>query len=389
MYSVEGPKEVYQMEYNNKFYFPPEIMEKIICNFDGKTLLKYKSLSSVCNDIANNATRYYNPWNKICLKEIPKNYFVELLNKHFSTFVPYESLSEIQYERLYKHWDQWQSTAFNVTRIGQQDFLGLDKIKKIICHKFDVMIVFTRAIYTFTLIKNEEKTKCDYVLKEKKSELSQPHTMVMLNPRPQTIREGEELNLLITCFQQKLNLCPLHVANLHDGNNRGHYIGQLIDVDTNIYANACCWVRETWFEWHSHFSTSTINGHHCRKLANTMFTSVVHGINIGRINTNNIVVHNMFKDLCLTVNSWMHYKYVGATAVHIYLNILFIGTQNGRLLAYRLHSWDDLINLKEKNILLSYKLDIGPIVKLDIMDYENMTAIIVASTLNVLWIKVH
>lgn len=379
------------METNNTFYLPPEIMEKIICNFDGNTLLKFKSLSSVCTDIANNAMLYNNLWKKICLKEIPKNYFIELLNKHFNTFIPYGSLSEIQYEGLYKHWEQWQNPAFKTTRIGQQDFLGFDKINKIICHKFDVMVIFTKSIYTFTLIKDEKKMENDYVIKENKSELSQPHTFVMLNPRPQTIREGEELNFYITCCLKRLNLCPLHnmVNKIHDGNTRGHYIGKLIDVDTNVYVNACCWVRETWFEWHSHFNTNIINGHHCQKLSNTMYTSVVHGIIIGRINTNNIIVHNIYKDLCLTLNSWMHYKYIGATAVYIYLNILFIGTQNGYLLAYRLHSWDDLINLKEKNILLESKLDIGPIVKLDIMDCENIRAIIVASSSNVLWIKVY
>jgi len=363
-------------------------MEKIVCYFDGQTLLNFKLLSKTCNDIAYNAIRYNKLWKKFCLEEIPKKYFIDLLTKQFVTKVPLDSLSDIQYERIYKCWLQWQKPVFNVSRIGQHHFLGLDGVINIICHKFDVMVIFSNFMYLFSIKKNEN-TK-NYVLRNTNSEICKTNALVALNPKPQRDPNTGTDNFYINCRQKNTNICPLHnrVNVIHDGTRREHYTGTLVDVDMNVHANVCCWVRETWYEWHSNDS-SFINGHLCPHLSYILFTSVVHGLIISRNQTNSILIHGIFKDSCFIVPSWLKNKYAGPTAVYLYTNILFVGTQNGYLLAYRLQCMDDLTNLKEKNLLLEVRLDIGGIIMLDIMDFEDLKAIIVASTTSVLWIKIN
>lgn len=365
---------------------PPELMENIVCYLDGITLLTFKLLSKTCYGIVQSVLKYNKLWKKICLNEIPYKYFIELLNKQFNTYISFDSLSEIQYERLYKRWIKWQRNVFTITHIGEQNFLCLSEIEKIICCKLDVLVVFLNHMCLFSLIKDENKTD-NYTIKENKLEFRKPLTLSLLNPQSETKKDGKE-HLFISCHRNYLNLCPLHNALdlTHDGNMREYYVGQLIDVDANIYINICCWVRESWYEWHSN-TNSNITGHRCRKLSRTMYTSVVHGVIIGQINRNSIVFHNMYKDLCVTVNLWLYHKYIRATAVYIYANILFIGTQNGYLLAYRLQCWDDLMNLKKENMLLEARLNIGQIVRLDIMDFENIQAIIVATASSAFWIK--
>lgn len=94
------------LEMNNKFYLPPELMEKIVCHFDARTLLIYKSLSETCNAIAKNVERYNSMlWKQFCLNEIPKPYLVDLITKIIGTSVPLDFFLEIQYEMiLYEHW---------------------------------------------------------------------------------------------------------------------------------------------------------------------------------------------------------------------------------------------------------------------------------------------
>lgn len=364
-------------------------MEKIVYYLDGITLLKFKLLSKTCNDIVKNVLRYNDIWKKICLTEIPNKYLIDLLNKQFNRYISFDSLSEIQYERLYKCWIRWQRSVFNVTCIGEQNFLCLEEIKQVICCKLDVLVVFSNHMCQFSLIKNENKSG-NYIIKENKSEIRKPLTLAMLNPKPQTNNDSEEHDLFIYCHQNNSNICPLHntVDKIHDGNMKGYNIDKLIDVDTNIYINECCWVRETWYEWHSNIK-SNITGHHCQKLNRTMFTSIIHGVIIGQIHRNSIVFHNVYKNLCITVHSWLYHKYIEATAVYIYANILFIGTQNGYLLAYRLHCWNNLMNLKKEDMLLEARLNIGQIIRLDIMDINNIQAIIVATTASIFWIKLN
>lgn len=364
-------------------------MEKIVCYLDGRTLLQFKLLSKTCYNIASNALRFNKLWKKICLTEIPKKYFITLFNKHFDKFTSLYLLSENEYEKLYKHWLQWQSSVFNVKRIGQHHFLGYDVINKVICHKHDVMVVFSSLTSVFSLLKNLKEE--NYVIKNNGLKPRYPGMLIILNPRPETTESNAEQNQYMTCNQKYCNRCPLHsiAYQVHDGNFESKPIGKLIDVDTNIYTNVCCWVRESWYEWHSNDASNVVNGHYCQKLINTIYTSVVHGVIISLSPGNRIVVHDIYKNSCTTIHSWLDRKYVRATALYIYTDILFVGTQNSYLLAYRLQSWDDLIHPKKKNMLLEIKLHIGKIEKIDIMDYKNVKAVIVASTLSIYWLKVN
>lgn len=382
------------MEINNKLYLPPELIEKIVCYFDGRTLLTFKSLSKTCNAIASNVQRYNNTlWKQICLNEIPKQYLIDLITKNFGSSISLDSFSETQYEMIYEHWIKWQSTGFNITQIARKHFLDHDRIKKIICHKFDVLVVFTEYKCVFSLINNEENTK-SYSIKENKREVCEPNTLVVLNPQQHTNIKNEEHNLYknyIICREYSTNMCPLH----HIFTDRGHREhNRLLDLDTNIYANVCCWVREESCELHSfdhssqYLRISTFE-YYCKNVICTMYVSVVHGIIINRIRNNCINIYAIYEDLHLTVQSWLNRKYFEATALYIFMNILFVGTRNGYLLAYRLQCLDDLINLKEKNILLEIQLGLGKIIRLDVMDFKSIYAIVVASMSSVVWIKVN
>ncbi|XP_025203255.1 uncharacterized protein LOC112600282 [Melanaphis sacchari] len=386
---VNNPEQVNQVENNNPVYLPPELMEKIICYLDGRTLLKFKELSNTCNDITNNALRYNKIWRRICMEELPQKYLIDLVTKQVPKYIPLNLISEFHYEHIYKNWLEWQTPVFKLSKIGQHHFLGLDGVVKIICHKHDVMIVFSNFMYLFSLTKDQMTGS--YFIRNSDSELCKHNSIVVLNPRPQTNEDTGEDNVFIDCDIKYSNVCPLHntVRKIHDGNRREHYTGKLIDVYMNLYTNICCWVRETWYEWHSHSEPkNVINGHLCPHLSYLLYTSIIHGLIISRNRTNSILIHGIFKDSCIMVNPWLKTKYSGATAVYMHTNILFIGTLNGYLLAYRLHSMDDLINLKDKNMMFEMKMDIGQIIMLDIMDFEDVKAIIVASTLSVVWIKI-
>ncbi|XP_025425396.1 uncharacterized protein LOC112694207 isoform X2 [Sipha flava] len=387
-YNVNTYKENNPVQIN-ELHLPLEIMERIVYYFDGITLLKFKLLSETCNTIVQNVLRYHKLWKKICLKEITKKYFIELINKKLHALVSLDSLSEIEYGQLYKNWLQWQCSSFKTTLIGEYHFIGQDAINKIICYKYDVIVVFKNCTYLVSLLKNEKKTNAYVIKVNSLSELQNIFTLVMLNPQHQIYDESEDFNRFVTCHQKGKNVCPLHgtTDEVYHGNTTSHYTGNLIDMDANIYINTCCWVRETWYEWYSN-NTNFVTGHKCKNLSCTMFISVVHGVIIGRLN-NSVVIHGIYNKLCTKVDSWLIPKYTKATAIYIYTNILFIGTQNSYLLAYRIQCWDDLINLKKRNNLLEKKLAIGQIIKFDIMDFENIRVIVVASKSSVLWIKIN
>lgn len=364
-------------------------MEKIVCYFDGQTLLKFKQISKTCVDIANNALRYNKLWKKFCLGEIPKKYLIDLFTKQCDKKIPFESLLEIHYEKAYKKWVQWQNPVFKLTYIGQHNFLGLNGVVKLVCHELDVMIVFPNFMYSFTITKNQISGK--YYVISGYTEDCKTDELVVLNPRP-VMRHAESRanDVFITCHEKHSNMCPLHdsVFEIHDGNMREHYTGRLVDVDMNLYTNVCCWVRETWYEWHSNIDSNVIMGHLCPHLSFILFTSVVHGLIISRNQTNSILIHGIFKDTCIIAHSWLKKKYSGASAIYMYTNILFVGTLNGYLLAYRLHCMDDLIHLKDKNILIEAKLNMGQINMFDIIDFDDVKVLVVASTNSVLWIKI-
>jgi len=388
-YSVDIPKQVNQRENAHEVYLPPEVLEKIVCYFDAETLVKFKRLSKTCNDIATNALRFNKLWKKICYQEIPKKYLIDLFTKQLDTSIPFDLLSDIHYETAYKNWLEWQNPNFKLSQIAQHNFLGLNGVVKIICHKLDVMIVFSNFMYLFSLTKN--KNTGNYDLRNTNIEDCKLNTLVVLNPRPETNQETGEDNIFIDCHENRSNACPLHnrVKVVHDGIRRKHYTGILVDVDMSVYTNVCCWVRETWYEWHSNTNSNVIKGHLCPHLSYLLFTSVVHGLIISRNQINSILIHGIYKNSCIMVSSWLKKKYSGASAIYLYTNILFVGTLNGYLLAYRLHCMDDLINLKDKNILLEVKLDIDLITMFDIIDFEDLKALVVASATNVLWIKMN
>lgn len=388
-YEVSKPTS-FETEIEDDFFLPPELLEKIVSYLDGRTLLQFKLLSKTCKDIVNNALRYNKLWKQICLEEIPKKYFITLLSKRYDTFIPLDSLSESQYEELYKSWIRWQNNVFNITTIGQHNFLGNEIVKNIICNKRDVMVILSNCTAKFSLLKNQNMSD-SYTVKDNKLESNLPYTLMMLNPWPQISEENEEQNIFITCCQKYSNVCPLHNTDrkVHDGSLSRYYIGKLIDVDTSVYTNVCCWVRSLWYEWHSNDTPDIVNGHYCQKLHNTIFTSVIHGLIVSQTPTNCIVVHDIFQNTCVTLCPWMDHKYIGATALYIYTNILFIGTQNGYLLGYRLRCWDDLFNLKHESMFLEIQLNLGQIVKIDIMDYKDIKAIVVTSKTSICWLKVN
>lgn len=356
-------------------------MEKIVYYLDGQTLLHFKTLSKLCYDIVNNVLRHNTLWKNICLKEIPYKYIIDIISKQFDGYVKFESITEIQYERLYKTWLIWQRTTFNTKNIGNLNYLGLQGINKILCNKVDITVIFSKYVRKYSIIKSE-KNSDKYVIVEKQFEYTiPPFTLFMLNPRPQAITEDDELNLYTTYHLKNRNICPLHntSVNVHDGNNGGFYMGNLLDVDTNVYINACCMVREKWYEWHSNVESRVINGHNCYKLDSTYYTSVLYGVMFGTVSFSKIVIHDIYKDTCITISSWLDRKYIRATAVYIYTNILFVGTHNGYLLVYRLKCWDDLIDLKNENMLLETQLKIGYITGINLMDFGDTKAIVVCS----------
>lgn len=386
---VDIPEQANQIEDTHEIYLPPELMEKIVGYFDGKSLLKFKQLSKTCDDIANNALRYNKLWKKFCLEEMPRKYLIDLFTKQCDKNIPFDSLLEIHYEMAYKKWLQWQDPVFKLIYIGQHNFLGLNGVVKIVCHELDVMIVFPNFMYSFTLTKNQISGK--YYVLSGYSENCKPDELVVLNPRPVMNQESRDNDVFITCHERHSNLCPLHdtVFEVHDGNMREHYTGKLVDVDMNAYTNICCWVRETWYEWHSNIDSNVIMGHLCPHLSFILFTSVIHGLIISRNQINSILIHGIYKDTCIISHSWLKKKYSGTSAIFLYTNILFVGTLNGFLLAYRLHCMDDLINLKDKNLLLETKLDMGQINMFDIVDFDDVRVLVVASTNSVLWIKIN
>lgn len=372
-------------------------MEKIVSYFDGRTLLIFKSLSETCSAIVSNVQRYNNTlWKQICINEIPKQYLMDLITKHTEEYISLDSLSGIQYEMMYRHWIQWQSTIFNTTQIGEKHFLDHDNITKIICYKFDVLVVFTEYKCVFSLVNNEENAE-SYIIKKSTPVSCLSNTLVILNPK-QNINiknENGEHNLYTnyhTCHVYSANKCLLHEIFIRT--HMYYECNKLLDVDINIYANACCWVRSETYELHSYdqlkqIHTTTISEHDCKNFISTFYVSVVHGIIINRIRNNCIDINMIYKKSNMTVHSWLNCKYIEATALHIFMNILFVGTKNGYLLAYRLQCLDDLIKLKEKNMLLETKLDLGQIIRIGIMDFKSVSAIVVATVSSVVWIKVN
>jgi len=392
-YSIETSEQANQTEKTHQFYLPPELMEKIVFYLDGTTLLQFKLLSKSCYSIVTNVLRFHKLWKEICMKEIPKKYFVDMVRKYFITHTTLDSFSDVQYEQLFKNWAQWQRTIFNVKCIGEEHFLGLDEINSIICRKSEVMVVFSNCTSLLSLEENK-KTE-SYVIVKKGIRPLQPDRLVALNPHQHCTVDGLPLTPHITCCQNIANKCPLHI--MVDMYNTRIYCSnddeRLIDVDFNLLIDLCCWVRKESIEWHSspsrNLSVAVSCIHNCKNLTNTMFTSLSQGIIISRVHINGILYHNIYNNVCEAVRPWLDNKYTGATAVHIYTNVLFIGTQTGYLLAYRLRSWEDLQTLLKTNMLFEMKLDIGQIVKLDVMNFDGFRAIIVASMSSVLWIKIN
>lgn len=358
-------------------------MEKIVCYFDVQTLIKFKSLSTYYNDFALNALRYNKLFEKMCRTEIPSKYFTNLLSKYYEEKSSSNGFSEKEYETVYKTWLRWQSSVFNVIQIAKHNFVGYNKISKIFCYQHDVMAVFERFTVTLSLSKIENTAK--FLVKKHGMNPKLPDRPLLRNP-------WERTSNYICLNLSHSNICPSDCPAYyvhHSNNKNGKPTGKLIDVDMNMLTNVCCYVRESCYEWHSHNVPNIINGHYCKKINNTVYTSVVYGVIVSLGPENCIVVHDIYNNLCTTLHSWLDLKYIKGTAFYIYTNILFVGTKNSYLLAYRLKCWDDLIHLKKENMLFETKLQIGQIKAIGVVDYQNINAIVVASVLNMCWLKVN
>lgn len=361
------------MEAVTEHYLPSEIIEKIVCHFDGRTMLQFKLSSKKCYAIANNACRHNKLWKKICTEEIPKYHFFNLLRKRLNKFISPESISERQYEGIYKHWLQWQNNAFNKILIGEQHFLGLDDIHIIICDRLDVKVIFKKYMCILSLIKNDKKVSTE----KNALDSLEPNMQrkIILNSKPMI---NEHANMHMTYYRNGLTM---YTADEIPGENpEEYYTFQLTSEDKNTFAT------KFWYKKRFNLKANTFN----IKIYKTIDKSIDYGLIFGQTNCDDIQMYEVYKGSCCTIDHpWLDRKYSVATALYIYLNILFIGTQNGYLLAYRLHSWDDMVNLKERNLLLEDHLSIGHIIHLDIMDCMDIKAVVVASTSKVFWIKIN
>ncbi|XP_025423532.1 uncharacterized protein LOC112692923 [Sipha flava] len=370
-------EQVGQMEADIECNLPSELIEMIICHFDGRTMLQFKLLSKRYYAIANNACHHNRLWKKICNKEIPKQYIFDLFNKQIDKFVSLESISEIEYEGLYKHWLQWQNTVFNKMLISEQHFLGLDNINIIVCHKLEVKVIFKKHMCILSLIEHDKKVCMEnYIL-----ESYNPNMQQSIMPNSQTIinQYRKDLQKRMTYYRNGL---VVYTDQTPGGNPKKYYTVQLTCANTNTFTT------QSWYNCYLNLKPKLFKRGLCFKFRSIMCASIEHGLVIGRTPYDDIIIYDISKRYCMILHSWLDGKYSKATAMYIYLNILFIGTENGYLLAYRLKCRDDLLNLKKSNILLEDRLNIGPIIKLDIMDYMNIKAVIVASSSKVLWIKI-
>lgn len=361
LYSAQITDFENQLEMFNKVNIPNEILEIIASYFDGKTLLNFKMTSKRCYTIVQYVQRHYKPWKKICLKEIPKTYFIDLLSKHFPKHHSLNTLSESQYEMMYTFWLQWQGTTFIVDCIGIYSFLNNEKIKRIVCIDLSADIFLPNSIYNISLFKDK--------IKEKYLVVDVPKILVHSS-------NTTEFVVMNDLFLSEL-------VSSHDLRIRGG----IKYADNNVYINVSCLVNE--YQYFSPNCASIIPDHWCENLKDTMFLSVVHGVIIGQTTFNCVAIHNMYTGLCTQVKSWLEPKYTAATAVFIYTNILFVGTQNSYLLAYRLQCWDDLINLKKNNILFETRLGLSKIIHINILNYKNDKIVIVSSQSSLKWIKIN
>lgn len=370
MYSVQVSEQVNQIKMN----FPTEVLEIIASYLDGKTLLNFKLVSKRCNYIVSYVQRCYKPWKKICHKEIPKPYFIDLISKHFCNCTDLDHFSEKQYQMIYKLWLQWQGMVFNVNCVTNYNFSSHDKIRKIYCQKLRADIVLQNLVCKLSLFKNEEKGKYS-IFEPEELEISSTAIDYLLTP---SYAESYRVSLKRI---RSLNNCIINHPGYCDGPSR-----KLDYKDINSIINVELLIEESCYKC---YYNGTQYYHHCKHLKNNLFVSVIHGVIIGKTTFNCIALHNICTGLCTKINSWLEPKYMSATAVYIYTNVLLVGTQNGYLLAYRLQCWDDLVNLKKYNMLFETQLGIGTIVNINILNYKNDKIVIVSSQSSLNWIKIN
>jgi len=226
-------EQAYYQTENYSISLPTEIMEIIISHLDGRTLLKFKTLSKSYYEIVTTSVRLNNIWKNICFKEIPKKYFVDLLNKYVDGLITLDSVTENMYETLYKKWLKWQRTNFNITCIAEYKAMSHEQIGNIISNKFNVLAILGDYSALLSLMEKKDVPNSYIVLKTNKRRF-RPLTMV-LSPNFRNIFSEEypkELTYNIY-FKHEANVCPIHNA-LHDV-NFFHYglNGALLDVSMN------------------------------------------------------------------------------------------------------------------------------------------------------------
>ncbi|XP_050529700.1 uncharacterized protein LOC126899149 isoform X2 [Daktulosphaira vitifoliae] len=315
--------------------------------------------------------------------EISRNYLLDMLRKRKHGLICIDLLTESDFECLFKCWLLWQKQKFKVSHVGEEHFLAGDGICKLINFQnyFEIISPKYKNLYCLTM---NDKSEIISIVKED-SKSHRINSLIILNPQPDCSNE----NHVIACNSNGPNICPIQLA-LYEGHNglSIEYSGKLLDVDTNLHIARCCWIRESWYGCFSHHKQKLITEHTCTKLKYTIYSSVIHGLVIGRTNNNGLICHDMYRDTCKTICPWLETKYIEATAICVYTNMLFVGTRNSYLLVYRLNNIKDFECLQTNNKLLEEHLSIGQIVSLEIMDYKNYRIIAVASNSSVIWLQI-
>ncbi|XP_050426126.1 uncharacterized protein LOC126836610 [Adelges cooleyi] len=364
--------------------FPPELMEKIATYLDGRSLIAFKLVSKSCNVVASNAVLYNKMWKKFCLNDIPSKYFQEMLKKRFTDI---NLFGESDYENLFKGWLLWQKPKFKVSLIFEETFL-INGICSLLAYQ-DELIVVTDYSYCPYILKRNNLTNKVELIKKQQSQLHRSIYLLALNPRLQCAEANNDAKY--NWLNRKgPNVCPLQSqgSTSHTGIPIARFGGQLLSVDVNPYEEKCCWIRQSWYGYYSHSPLKKLHEHYCDRLSSTVFSSVIHQLVIGRMTNNYISVHDMNRDECMVVPLWLNIKYMEATAIFIYTNMLFVGTRNSYLVVYRLNNWNDLLKPKESNILLDVHLSMGPILAIEILDYKNHKTIVVAARSRIVWLNV-
>jgi len=81
-----------------------------------------------------------------------------------------------------------------------------------------------------------------------------------------------------------------------------------------------------------------------------VFDAIEHGVLFLGNFTNRVIIFKLDNEDSIHFSFTLDDKYCNVSAVHNYTNIIFIGTQDSYLLAYRINSFYDLVQLTNENL---------------------------------------